>query len=243
MFFFPKFIFIKLFFIKNFKVLIQVEDRNDNAPRFPQKRMIVRRNESNLLQPLVRVEASDNDLSPEFGNFSLKYNLNKCEPNLYDMYIDSHSGQLSSRLVIDLDTPEIIHRRKMMFANMSNPTDIKSQIEFLSSFNKLVCEISVTDNNLYKPPISNVTLNDTMEIEITIDSVNDNAPEIDLETNLSIEVNEGENTRSEILLRIPVYDKDDATGLVCLFENGMSIGFHDIYIVMVPLKFVNMALL
>lgn len=35
------------------------------------------------------------------------------------------------------------------------------------------------------------------------------------------QVHEGESTRSKILLQIPVYDKDDASGLICLFGDGM----------------------
>lgn len=187
-------------FTSTSKVFVQVEDTNDNRPRFANNKLVVRRNESNLLQPLVRVQASDDDLSPQYGNYSLEYSLVKCSPDLYDMYIDARTGQLSSRLVIDLDTPFIINQRQIMYEQQSNSNStsknldekvVQDQINFLASFNRIKCEIKVTDNQLYtKSAAANFSTSwhDTMEVEIIIDSVNDNAPEIDLDPNTLIEV-------------------------------------------------------
>jgi hypothetical protein len=61
-----------------------------------------------------------------------------------------------------------------------------------------------------------------MKLVILINNVNDNAPEIDLEDDFTIEVKEGEDTRGVELLKIRVFDRDDATGLKCLFSNGFT---------------------
>lgn len=203
------------------KVLIKVEDMNDNAPRFANKNLVIHRNESNLLQTLVKIEATDEDQSPEFGNYSLKYSIHNCEPNLYDIYIDQRTGVVNSRLIIDLDTEEIIKKRHaIMNLDTHDQENVRRQIEFMSTFNKIKCQINVTDNNLYKS--NQQQLSDTMNLTIIIDSVNDNAPEIDFDNENPIEVREGENTRSLILQKIVVFDKDDATGLQCLFGNGLT---------------------
>lgn len=172
------------------RVYIQVEDRNDNRPIFSTNRISIKRPESNTLQTLVKVVASDADLSPEYGNYSLEYSIVECVPNLYDMYIDPRTGQMSSRLIIDIDTPEIIKQRKSMNSllnsNGINETQLKEQIDFLVNFNKIQCEIMVKDNQLYKPSNSSVTWYDIMEVEIEIESVNDNPPEIQLDPKSSL---------------------------------------------------------
>lgn len=170
-------------------MFIEVKDRNDNPPIFSSKTLVVTRNEASTLQSLVQIEASDADLSPEFGNKSLEYSLVRCEPNLYDMYIDPRTGQLSSRLVIDLDTDEIIRQRKNMFRKSKQTMQqVLSQINFLYTFNRIICDIKVADNRLYSSTTTNTSVSweDQMKLEIVIDSVNDNAPQIilDQEDNL-----------------------------------------------------------
>lgn len=178
-------------------MFIEVKDRNDNPPIFSSKALTVVRNEASTLQSLVQIEASDADLSPEFGNKSLEYSIIRCEPNLYDMYIDPRTGQLSSRLVIDLDTDEIIRQRKAMFLKSklarqklsssskmtaNNDSDVQSQINFLSSFNRIKCDIKVADNRLYSSMANtSISWDDQMKLEIVINSVNDNAPQIILD--------------------------------------------------------------
>ena len=76
--------------------------------------------------------------------------------------------------------------------------------------------------------ISNSTsLGDSMNLTILIDNVNDNAPEIDLENDFTIEIKEGEDTRGMDLLSIRVFDRDDASGLKCLFPNGFTFLDHN----------------
>jgi hypothetical protein len=71
------------------------------------------------------------------------------------------------------------------------------------------------------------SLGDSMKLTILIDNVNDNAPEIDLENDFTIEIKEGEDTRGMGLLSIRVFDRDDATGLKCLFPNGFTFLDHN----------------
>ena len=98
------------------RILVQVLDTNDNEPDFgPRMRQhTIRRNESNLLQTLTQVRAADADVSAQYGNESLVYALGKCEPDLYKIYVDRRSGEISSKLIIDLDTDEIIAKRRQM---------------------------------------------------------------------------------------------------------------------------------
>ena len=112
------------------KILIDVKDMNDNAPIFiantnnnqlmldsdlnSSHNITIRRNESNLLETLVQVKAIDFDLSTQYGNESLIYTINYCMPNIYNIYIDKRTGHISSKLVIDLDTDEIIAKRKQI---------------------------------------------------------------------------------------------------------------------------------
>jgi hypothetical protein len=98
------------------KILINVQDMNDNKPSFPleNKNLTIKRNESSLLETLVQLKASDMDLSPHFGNLSLFYSISYCFPNIYSIYIDERTGEINSKLVIDLDTDEIISKRREM---------------------------------------------------------------------------------------------------------------------------------
>ena len=109
------------------KILIDVKDMNDNAPIFiantnnnlllldsdlnSSHNITIRRNESNLLETLVQVKAIDFDLSTQYGNESLIYTINYCMTNIYNIYIDKRTGY---KLVIDLDTDEIISKRKQI---------------------------------------------------------------------------------------------------------------------------------
>lgn len=98
------------------KILVNIQDMNDNKPSFPEKNknLTIRRNESNLLETLVQLKAADMDLSPQFGNQSLFYSIGFCFPNVYSIYIDERTGEINSKLVIDLDTDEIIAKRRDM---------------------------------------------------------------------------------------------------------------------------------
>jgi hypothetical protein len=225
------------------KILINIQDMNDNKPRFiaENKDLTITRNESNLLENLVQVQAVDFDLSPKYGNQSLYYFISYCVPNVYNVYIDPRTGQINSKLIIDLDTDEIIARRKDMSARLESFHDdmdneailphkpVAQELlelarfkEYINNYNRITCLINVNDTfNQAKEPL-NPSLSDSMKLTILIENVNDNAPEIDLENDYTIEVNEGEDTRGIELLKIRVFDRDDATGLKCLFPNGFT---------------------
>ena len=124
---------------------------NDNRPMFPfeDKNLTIRKNESNLLETLVQIRASDLDLSPQFGNQSLIYSINYCMPNVYKVFVDERTGQISSKLVIDLDTDEIIAKRREMSTKLNSirDEDIESRIPSkLINLNKNI--LNITHKNL-----------------------------------------------------------------------------------------------
>ena len=93
-------------------------------------------------------------------------------------------------------------------------------VSFMSNYNKLTCEVLVYDSFGGEG-----ALNASMSLTVLIEGVNDNAPEIEsplLDNNeLTFEVREGEWTRGLIITKLRIFDKDDATGLQCLFANGL----------------------
>ncbi|CAF0762269.1 unnamed protein product [Brachionus calyciflorus] len=202
------------------KLIIKVEDLNDNPPVFSDNNLVINKDESNLLETITRIKASDADLSAQFGNQSLKYNIDLCIPNTYDIYIDERTGDISSKLLLDLDTDEVIEKRKQIH---NNQIDYAEQLEFLNRYNKIVCQISVHDAGLYGTP-SESSLSDSMNLTILINNMNDNPPDIrlDKQSENLIEVKEGDQTRGAILQKISVFDKDGASDLECVFGNGLK---------------------
>ena len=121
------------------KLLINVQDMNDNKPLFPieNKNLTIRRNESNLLETLAQLKASDMDLSPQYGNQSLFYSIGFCFPNIYNIYIDERTGEINSKLVIDLDTDEIIAKRREMTSMLNT---IKNENPNQETLSRMPCK-------------------------------------------------------------------------------------------------------
>ncbi|RNA01642.1 Cadherin [Brachionus plicatilis] len=111
------------------KLIVKVEDENDNAPAFASKDLVISKDESNLLESIVRVEASDQDLSAQYGNQSLKYRINKCSPDTFDIFIDERTGEISSKLLLEFDTDEV--KFLLTFFTLINILLIKYRYNFI----------------------------------------------------------------------------------------------------------------
>ena len=61
---------------KEAKILIRIQDVNDNAPKFINKTdLVIKIDESSRFESILKVNAYDLDLSTEYGNDSLVYSI------------------------------------------------------------------------------------------------------------------------------------------------------------------------
>jgi hypothetical protein len=197
------------------KLILQVEDLNDNRPKFLNStNLVLETNETTEFFSIAKIAAYDMDSSRNYGNESLIYAISQCMPDVYGFYIDRLSGDIYSKFILDIDTDKIIESRANQFK------ENKSLFSFSNSI-EIKCNVQVSDSYARN---SIDTLSDEMNLTIKISNLNDNAPLISL-ANMkenTIEVKEGEHTRGMILSEIELFDRDDATQLDCLFQNGLS---------------------
>lgn len=193
---------------KKSNILLKIEDMNDNRPTFENTLpAIIEVNETtDLLQPLVKLTASDLDMSKEFGNDSLVYSITDCTPDVYGFYVNF--GVVYSRFDLDADTDKMVEARRKDFKGLSldNSIDIS-------------CKVVVSDS--FGGPNS---LSSEKNLTIRFINMNDNAPVIkvnNLKEN-TIEVKEGQKSQGKILAQIEIFDRDDASNLVCRFHNGLK---------------------
>lgn len=193
---------------KKSSILLKIEDMNDNRPTFVDTLpAIIEVNETtDLLQPLVKLTASDLDMSKEFGNDSLVYSITDCTPDVYGFYVNF--GVVYSRFDLDADTDKMVEARRKDFKGLSldNSIDIS-------------CKVAVSDS--FGGPNS---LSSEKNLTIRFINMNDNAPVIkvnNLKEN-TVEVKEGQKSQGKILAQIEIFDRDDASNLVCRFHNGLK---------------------
>ena len=187
-------------------ILLKVDDINDNTPIFLDTLpSVIEVNETtDLLKPLIKLSATDLDLSKEFGAESLVYSISNCTPDVYGFYVKL--GMLHSKFDLDADTDRMIEARRKDFSQHSN---VDNLIE-------ISCKLVVSDS--FGGPNS---LSSEKNLTIRFNNLNDNAPVI-LRNNLKIEVQEGQKSQGIILAQIEIFDRDDASNLKCLFENDRS---------------------
>ena len=99
--------------------------------------------------------------------------------------------------------------------------------DYINNYNRITCFLTVNDSYNQLLDELNPPLSDSMKLTILINNVNDNAPEIDLDNGVVVEIKEGEETRGMEILKVKVFDRDDATGLKCLFPNGFTFYSHN----------------
>ena len=180
------------------RLLIKVDDLNDNAPRFTQKNVTISRKESSQIERIYQTEAFDLDGSFKYGNASLRYSLIRCDPrDLYKIEINHFSGEILSDLRLDIG-------------------DIQSQLDKsqLILSNRVECAIRVHDSG---------NQSDEMSLAIEIENINNSPPVImSDDSEIVIEVEEGERSRDSILAKISVFDADGTQGLKCVFADGFT---------------------
>jgi hypothetical protein len=178
-------------------ILVKVEDLNDNQPRFAEKHLILRRNESNTREVVAKIQAYDMDLSPNYGNQSLIYSIVSCTPNDTLMVIDSKSGVLRVEYGFDIDK---------------------------TNTNLITCNVHVNDSYGME-----ASLGDNMKIDIHIDGINDNTPEIMMDK-YEFSILEGDTSIGKLITKIKVVDLDGASGLKCIFtNNNLNSPYWDVF--------------
>jgi hypothetical protein len=183
------------------RVLLKVENVNDNAPLFPQKLVTIERNETSLPETVYTAKAVDLDGTDE----KLVYSIDHCEPDgAHAINIDQNTGEVRSDLRLTVTTEELLNGKYRFYSETGHLEHIK-------------CQIRVSDR-------SNFT--DTMTLTIEINNINNSPPQIvdsdDHSNEIVIEVSEGEDTRDMILKSIHVFDADGAQHLQCVFSDGYT---------------------
>ena len=196
------------------RLLVRVEDLNDNSPKFETKSVTLGRKETSEVDLVYTAVASDSDASPRYGNASLRYSIEQCWPeNFYRIRIDQFSGAVYSNLRLELEPNEIAKIKQNIDSSESDRK--ATTIMKYPDFNRVECQIGVKDSS------SGGALSDTMNLTIEIENINNSPPvilqEVDKNNEIVIEVSEGERTSGLVLAKIPVLDADGAENLKCLF--------------------------
>ncbi len=115
------------------RVLIRLEDLNDNAPVFPHKSVTIERKETSQPEVIYTAQGADLDGSTKYGNRSLTYSLGQCEPaGSHVISIDRNTGEVRSDLKLSLTPEEIMNRNLTAFC------------EFFKKIESFYCLVSVS---------------------------------------------------------------------------------------------------
>ena len=88
-------------FEKEAKILVKIEDLNDNRPIFiNQTGLVINAVETSEFNSIDKMFAIDMDLSRSFGNESLIYSIEDCQPDAYGFYIDPRAGTIYSKFLL-----------------------------------------------------------------------------------------------------------------------------------------------
>jgi hypothetical protein len=197
------------------KFLIRVLDMNDNKPEFvfdtlPEdafinfEKQLIEVNIKELryfTHNIMTVAAHDADFSPNFGQQSLVYSLNCLYNVKYNMRINDKTG-----LIFAVKNE---YEENEQFQDLTKlPTSPKDP--------KVFCKVTVKDSfgeNKWS------TKQDVMDLIVNFQTVNDNAPVIEIKgySDSIIEITEGPANRGKELKQIRVTDRDDASNLRCVF--------------------------
>lgn len=197
-------------FTKKSHILLKIEDINDNAPTFTDTfQYVIEITETNdLLTSLARIDASDKDLSKEFGNDSLVFSIIDCQPDIYKF--DVRFGILYSDVIIDADTDLMIEQSRDKYLNDGKLSRDSIDID---------CKVKLSDSKGAQGALTS-----ERDFKVRLLNLNDNAPVIKLDDSKenTIEVEEGEKTQGKILAEIEIFDRDGAAYLRCLFGNDLT---------------------
>lgn len=200
-------------------LLIRVLDKNNHAPRFVNQTESISRDETQLVEKIYKVQAYDLDSSPQFGNKSIRYNIQSCtHSEAYDVSINRETGEIYSNLRVNLSPEEIVASRKLVVQNNTH--------QVTSNLNKILCVIEAIDGG---------NLTGYMNLTINVKNVNSNPPLIlsDMENKdneIELELHEGPQSRGALVTQFVVYDMDGARNVRCAFDNGMS--SKDLFIIL-----------
>jgi hypothetical protein len=124
---------------KEAKILIKIEDVNDNEPRFVNTtESVLKIDEASHFESILRVNALDMDLSAKFGNDSLVYSVVGCEPDPFRFYMDKNTGDLYSELIVDADSDELMSKRRELYNSLPS--------RYYESTIDLECKFKVADS-------------------------------------------------------------------------------------------------